>query len=461
MRLIKLFLPLIALFSVLLSCRLVENPGTIIPTDTYLPQLTQVQSIEITPQITKQIKPELGEIPDAEITQTLIPGYSPLNKITVTYIKEGDIWIWTHTSSNMQLTDSGMVNRMNISPDGQVVVFTKRVDNFHTELWAINIDGSNERRLVSVSDLDHIGAGVQDPNTAGINPYKFEWVPGSHTLAFNTQQVFQGAGLTLLDDFNQVDADSLELKTILPPGQGGEFVYAPDGNRVAISTPTDISVVSAEGGGRLNVLSYDQVNTFSEYRYYAQPVWSSDSSFLLAAIPPVDPLAQPRESTIIWYLPIDGTPAYQIGEVVAEPFISSEVKFSPDLQRILFLRETGEPFKNLSELYIAKSDGSEEKVYIKAPLIQLMMWSPNSNRFVYRQGEAWEGQLGGLNETPKPFTLNPHGIFDIVWVDGNNFLILRENNQSFDLFFESIEGDQTLIDSIPAPPADYDFSLLN
>jgi len=461
MRLNKQFLPLIALFILLLSCRLVENPGDVIPTETFWPQLTQVYPIEKTPAIIKQFTPEQGEAPVIKITQTIIPEQSPLNNLSIFYIKEGDIWIWTRNSSNRKLTENGMVHRMKVSPDGQVAAFTKRLDNFRSELWAINIDGSDERRLVSVSDLDQLGAGVLDQNTAGINPYKFEWVPGSHILAFNTQQVFQGAGLTLLDDLNQVDVDSLELKIILPPGQGGHFVYAPDGGRVAISTPTDISIVSTEGVDRLNVLSYDQVNTFSEYRYYAQPVWSPDSSYLLAAIPPVDPLAQPREPTNFWHLPIDGTPAFQNGGVVAEPFISSEVKFSPDLQRILFLRETGQPSKNHSELYIAKSDGSEERVYIKAPLIQLMVWNPDSNRFVYRQGEAWEGQLGGLNETPNPFSRNPHGIFDIEWIDVNNYLILRENDQSFDLFYESLGGDQIKIDSIPAPPADFDFSLLN
>jgi len=461
MRLKIQFLPFFALFILLLSCRMVENPDILKTTETILPQLTQLKPIENTPVVTKQITSEPAEVSLVDDTEATAPEQLLLNNLSISYIKEGDIWNWTQHSSNKKLTDNGMVHRMSVSPDGQIAAFTKKIDKFHSELWAINIDGGNERRLISVSDFNQIGISVQDSNTAGINPYKFEWVPGSHTLAFNTQQVFKGAGLSLLNDLNLIDVDSLEIKTILPPGQGGEFIFAPDGSRVAVSTPTDISVVPADGGSRLNVLTYEQVNTYSEYPYYAKPVWSPDSSFLLAAIPPVDPLAQPRESTSIWHMPIDGKQATQIGGVFAAPVISSEVTFSPDLQYLLFFRETGAPHENLSELYITKFDGSEERAYIKAPLIHFLAWSPDSNRFVYRQGDAWEGKLGGLNQLPIVFTNNPNAIFDIEWIDENNFLVLRDKAQNFVLTFESLSGDQIMIDSIPVPPVDFGFSLSN
>ncbi|MCX8114016.1 MAG: translesion DNA synthesis-associated protein ImuA, partial [Burkholderiaceae bacterium] len=60
---------------------------------------------------------------------------------------------------------------------------------------------------------------------------------GTRSLAFNTQQVFDGPGLSLLDDLHLVDADSGTITNLFLAGWGGEFVYSPDGGQIAISRP--------------------------------------------------------------------------------------------------------------------------------------------------------------------------------------------------------------------------------
>ena len=458
MRFLKRLLPLISIALSILSCSLIQTVETSVPSTLEVSPVAAAETATI-PESEKQMVPTgTSETENTTATESIPPQPVIPSGLKVAYIKDGDIWLWSSDDTKSQLTSSGMVYALNISDDGQVIAFLRQVDDFHAELWVINSDGTNERRLISVYDLDEMTADIRDPNAVAINPYHFDWVPDSHKVAFNTQQVFQGPGLFLFDDLRIIDADTNVFYTLLAPGQGGEFDYSPDGSQIAISTPTDISLVDSNGGDRRNSLPYDQVITYSEYRYYAKPVWAPDSLSLRVAIPPADPLTEPRLPTSLWYIPADGSLSYQMGSVIAEPFFSSEVSYSSDLSLIIFLRETGVPSENKSELYIAKPDGSGEWVYQKALLLQFKGWSPDASHFVFSKGEDWETQLGQVDAVPEPFTSDPHGIHKVRWIDDNYFLYLRENISTFDLLLESLDGELIHIDSIPAPPTQFDFS---
>ncbi len=181
-----------------------------------------------------------------------------------------------------------------------MIAYLRPADDFHLEMWAIDVDGENERKLVSVADLDAIGGGVRDPSALAINPYRFDWVPGTHQLAYNTHQVFQGPGLSLLNDLNLVEADTLQKTNLLLSGWGGEFFYSPDGSQIAIVQPDKVILANADGSDYRPVMNYPAVTTYSEYRYYASPVWAADGKSLRLALPPVDPLATPRQPTSLW-----------------------------------------------------------------------------------------------------------------------------------------------------------------
>ena len=67
-------------------------------------------------------------------------------------------------------------------------------------------------------------------------PYR-RWMPGSHTLLFNTRLDFEeGLGLYLSDDLHALDVDSGTNQPLLPPGEGGDFYLSPDGSQVALVT---------------------------------------------------------------------------------------------------------------------------------------------------------------------------------------------------------------------------------
>lgn len=376
--------------------------------------------------------------------------------LIVAYIKNGNLWVWSHGQSR-QLTQSGEVHRPRISSDGKMIAYLKPADDFHLEIWAIDGDGKNERKLASIADLDAIGGGARDPSALAINPYRFVWLPGTHQLAYNTHQIFQGPGLSLLNDLNLVDADTLEKKNLLLTGWGGEFVYAPDGSQIAITQPDKIILAKADGSDYRPVFNYPAVTTYSEYRYYALPVWAADGKSLRLALPPADPLATPPQPTSLWRITLDGSDPVQTGSVYAVPFFEQPVEFTPDLARIAFIKETGQPSENLRELHLAASDGSGDWVYAKGPVIRFQGWSPDSAHFTYTLDDNQELWLGSLQEAPRQLGDGYSGIQDLRWVDGSRLLFWQASGASFELVLANLEGGTLLLDSIVGGP-EYDFT---
>jgi hypothetical protein len=387
-------------------------------------------------------------------TPTAIP-----RVLQVVYIKDGKVFFWKKEQVPLQLTTSGQAYEVKLSSDGVVAAFTRRVDDLHSELWAVNTDGSDERRLVSVADLDAMGAELQVKDLKAIAPYHFAWIPGTHTLAYNTREVFDGPGLLLTDDLRLVNTNTLEKYTFLPPGKGGEFSYSPDGSQIAISTTTTISLIDADGSNRRSdLLVYDKVLTYSEYEYYAKPVWASDSSALRVAIPPKDALAQPPLPTILWEIPTDGSPAVQLGSVTGMPFFSAPVKFSPDLSHIAYLKLVDDPADNRHELHIADPDGSGDIVYDVATLLQFQAWAPDSSHFVFSIEDRGAFQLGEIGGNFTPLMDNPTDLQNLRWINQDSYLVLRNNNGVIEIRLNTLSGDSALIDTMGGTLPSYDFA---
>ena len=377
-------------------------------------------------------------------------------ELLVVYTKDGNLWRW-QAGETQQLTSTGDAYNPNLSPDGRTVAFLRPAGNFHTELWAIDLDGSNERRLVSISDLDTIGGGVRDPSAVAINPYHYDWVPGGRSLAFNTQQVFNGPGLSLLDDLNLVDVDSGQITNLFLAGWGGEFAYSPDGSQVAISKPDSIILANADGSDYRPVLQYEPVLTYSEYRFYAAPLWSPEGDFLRVAIPPVESLAQPAQPSVLWKIPASGGEPVQEGSVLAVPFFDQPVRYSPELERLAFLREIGAPSENRRELVLATFDGNGQWTYASGPLMHFESWSPDGRRFAYVLGDMQEGWFGSLDGAPQQMEGERFGISNLQWAGLDRVIYVAQRGETFDLYLRDLEAGARLLDTTTGVPPVYSF----
>lgn len=232
------------------------------------------------------------------LTPIPVDSYPAPRGLRVAYLRDGDVWLWTADGSGARrvTTAGGADGSVKISDDGELVAFQRR-----EVVWLANSDGASERQLLAPGDLD--GMSAVD---SGVTLNRFEWVPGTHTMAVNTR-MRSSDGSVLNDDLRLVDADTLEQTILLPPGEGGEFYYCPDGDQIAIVTSGDISLVDADGGNRRDsVLTFTPIETHSAYDYYPEPVWAADGSSLLVAIPPVDSEVRPTQHTTVWHIPTGG-----------------------------------------------------------------------------------------------------------------------------------------------------------
>ena len=404
-------------------------------------------------------------------TATPIPAVTELRVAFVQDTEHGNnAWLWTEGDEQaMPLTKDGGVSGVKISDDGEIVAFRRGGG-----LWMVTSDGvdnehpSEERELPSAEDI--AAMQVREPFDYEVVLDHYEWIPGTHILAFNTRLQMQ-IGLLLNDDLHLVNADTLEYTALLPPGEGGEFHPSPDGRQIAIVTPGAISLVRIDGSDRREVFTYTPVVTYSEVQYYAQPVWAADSGSLRVAIPPADPMVQPLPPTSVWHIRTDGMSASLVGNVDTDMGAST---LSPDLRYVAYLdggqmAHTANP---ISSLAITDLDNRETVTYYpidsgettteRPAATSFYGWSPDSQHFAFRAylgseipPQALVGQLGG---DTVPIYDDAEIIMDLRWMDATRYLFLAKNPRGWTVMLGEIGGPVKSVTGIVDSSPDYDFT---
>ncbi|MCW5876945.1 MAG: hypothetical protein KIS85_08705 [Anaerolineales bacterium] len=345
-----------------------------------------------------QVAPtDTGEPIDGEIQPQSVYGDCPNSgQLSVAYLKDGNIWLWVQGGGSTQLTSEGDAFDLRISGDGCRVAYARQAANpghdpAHefpqpetiSELWVVSSDGSDQQSLAGVDFFATLPAASGSATTL----HYFEWQPGSRQLAFGTRQAFSGPGLISNGDIYLVDADLPGVTLVLPAGAGGRFVFSPDGEQIAFAGANHVGVVRADGTDlRANLVTFPLVITYSEYQYEPPLHWTPAGD-LIFALPPEDMFASPVDGvgpeTSLWYLPLDGSPAFEAGAIQAVMFPMQEVAFSPDGGRIAYLRPVGNPADNERELVIALSNGGDESAWFNHPNVFFGDWAPDGERYIF------------------------------------------------------------------------------
>ena len=410
-------------------------------------------------------------VPDDDVPPTPKPAFTPIPAdaypapagLRVAFVKNGDIWLWTAEEREATLLTSAGdgIGTVKISDDGEIVAF-RRGD----ELWKINSDGTGERQLLEAKDFD---AMETEPAGAEVRLGRFEWIPGTHALAFNTRLRLEARDV-LADDLRLVNADTLAQSVLLAPGEGGQFHYSPDGSQIAIVTTGDISLINAGGGNRRDsVLTYARVAMYSEDDYYAQPTWAADGSSLMVAIPPADPHAQPVQPTTIWRIPTDGTPASLITDIAAFPE-KGAVAFSHGLTYVAYveLPQSGTTPTEREQIWLKvmrlkNGDWAAYPIYG-----DLYGWAPNSRRFAFLADTGHQTaqlQIGQYSGPTIPGSIDAGtSVHDVRWVDADHYLFLVRRDwelgaegDSWDLVLGDVEGSSAVLATTADFPV-YDFA---
>ena len=368
----------------------------------------------------------------------------------VAYTDGGNVALYSEPGPAISLTSSGSVESVRISDDGGKIAYTRRpaLDS-PVELRVVNRDGSSDSLLMRPADFDALyplyGAVHHDL-------FQFDFVPDSHNLLLNTRSTFEGPGLAKHDDLIQINTDTLARTMLLAPGTGGDFTSSPDGRYLAVVRPDTIEIRLANGAPTgSGVIAYPPVVTYSEYSYYAQPVWDAASSMIGVAIPSPDPLA-PATSGSVWRLPVGGS-ASLLGTIDGQFFLLSGTGplVSPDLTHVVYARPTATP--NIWNLYLASVDGSGET------LVDVYLvwsgWSPDAQHFVFSRGDATSLQLGDLTGASVPLVTGT----EPGWFTPTEFIFLSGSMGGWTLNRSGIGSAAVPLASPAGSFIEYDFAF--
>jgi hypothetical protein len=391
------------------------------------------------PSNTPTASPSPTVTPNPSPTPTLEPEQP---EIQIAYI-DGDAFIWSESDGSVQVTQSGSIYDLRISPDGNHLAYLRLIDFERVELRLVKVDGSDDRLLVGVQALEELL-----PHDEPVGIFSFEWLPAGDYLAFNTHII--GYGLIKNDDLHLVNVESGSITTLLPPGQGGEFYYSPDGKQIALVTSGDymdlpgmISLVDSDGRNRRDALvTFPSVLTYSEVPFYPSLAWSPDSRFILVAIPSPDPLAA-EASITLWRISADAAEVVELLIIDTSFFLSGLPFFSPDLTHVAYLQNVGEPDDPWFNLHILRLVDLEDALYYDG-LVEYFFWIPSTNQFAFVSGEP-KLILGSFSEPPVSTDLTwKHGL---VWIDSQSYLLteMDSTNQVLLVYRITLDGEQQLL----------------
>jgi Tol biopolymer transport system component len=262
-------------------------------------------------------------------------------------VEDGNLRVWEEaTSETRTLVDSGDVIAVTMSGDGQVVAFLRRsaVQRSDLEwyeqsaLWAVDGNGENPRELVSAEELRSLLGATETDST---NIPQMEWIPGTHRLLYSGWTYLvqaEGESHAVPEGLYQVDADTATNAVLVAEGTNLRFVPSPDGEQIALMSPTSLGFVNVDGTDlRQDVLTYPAVGITGPL--FPVGAWAEDShAFLITGSLETDPAAGFNFS--IWRVPVDGSQPDSLANIrQSHP---DSVTFSPDGRHVAAIQYNDE-----------------------------------------------------------------------------------------------------------------------
>jgi WD40 repeat protein len=237
--------------------------------------------------------------PTVAPTATSMPEPTTLR---VVYSRAGEIWIWNEGGEPLKLSNTGIDVQPRISSDGKIVVFAR-----NNELYAVNPDGSDLRKIVSKEYLSQ----YRPADHKWIWAEHYDWMLDTHMLYFTTMVQFGDEGFPMYQfDLHRVDLDTGVVSNVLPAGQGGVPYFSPNGQTMAVAQAEAINLANIDGTNWRTSLSFRHVSTYSEWSFIPTIVPLPSGNGFRAIIPVfhLDPMDDSEEPSKLWDIPLVGEP---------------------------------------------------------------------------------------------------------------------------------------------------------
>jgi Tol biopolymer transport system component len=331
-----------------------------------------------------QIKPSQTPVdPTADVSERRVD-----HNLLAVYEKSGNLWI-SSSNEKLQLTNGERDSRPRISADGKLVVFLRA-----GELWAMDINGSNIRKIYG---------------NPGRIPIRFEFMANSHEVLFTSED----PGGTPHYDLNMVSADGGSSKELLPAGAGGNFTPSPGGDSLALVQPGKVITLKLSGAVARVVYQFPQAQ--SAFSSYIPPIAWLENGF---GFKTVIPGTGGKPSRFIFIPAAGGQPA-TLAEFSAVPPTDSVCYISPDGSRVLYLKAKGENV----EMHVINA-GTADLAYLNKPRgkLGIMGWSPDSKYMLFWLDEP--GQIWKTEGKTISLLTDVVSVQDVTWINDQVFLFL-------------------------------------
>jgi hypothetical protein len=382
--------------------------------------------------------------PEAPADVTALPAVR-----RIAYADDGFLWLIEADGAPHQLTETDQILDVRLSDDGARIAFVRQPAGPDTsELRAIRSDGSEEIVLLSQDDLNALYP-LDIALRRGV--MAFDFIPGSHDLLVNTRAFFEGPGLFKYDDLLRINSDDGTLTELLAPGEGGDFVVSPDGNKVVLVRPDQIGLVDPDGSHlQSDLISFSPIITYSEYSFYPWPVWAPDSSAFVVVIPSPDPLAPEVTSRVARVDAASGA-VEELATFNGDSFWLQRTApvIDPGLTWLAFQQPASAD--SVNQLLVGNLDGSDAEVIAHGP-IDWRGWSPDGQHFLFGLETPANLQLGrvGADPTPLPDGTRPQ------WMTNDSFLYLSGSVGAWSLERYELGIGNTLITDLDGDFVSFD-----
>jgi Tol biopolymer transport system component len=233
------------------------------------------------------------------------------------------------------------------SPDGTKIVYSSRDGATNSKaIYTINVDGTNSKRLTDIE------AGYQPPL----------WSPNGDKISFGNR----------LSVFYVINADGTNLTELGAGNYGEPAKWSPDGTRLVFSSDfgfkDNIRVINSDGTG-LKILS--------EADGDRAPDWSPDGNSIVF-------ISNRDNNQEIYTMDSNGSNLQRLTTNQADDF--SPV-WSPDGTKIAFTSDKDDPNY---EVYIMNIDGTNQERVSDVPrfvFVSPPVWSPDGTKILFVEAE--------------------------------------------------------------------------
>jgi len=394
-------------------------------------------------------------------------------------------WLWNEdTQKTVSLPLPSDAAGPEISTDHHWIAFRRDIGDIKMELWVINADGQNEKKLATFS-FNEMKARHPDIWYATL---EYGWVPHTNSIYYKVKVQPPGEEDSYppptYDAFVLVDIHSGKELQLAQPGKDPEIVFAPDSSQAAILTTSEPPHVDPANignqpavlldGGELRLmntndgsmefilpiqikdnfleyspdgkyvigLAYDGIvrmnakdgtwqkitlNDIDVYGVLPKFTWVENSTILI----PIANPPNPDENFTIWKVSPDDPVAQPIQTFSGNTL---SIEFSPDGNYLTF-QKPGTKMRGGQPTTLSLADLNTGNIVATFEASDSLFWSPNSDYYIYVQRREQEGE-----------TVNAHDDIQIyVSQIGKEPILLESLSESvsaYSYFFEGIWADR-------------------